>query len=252
MKMAKILLATVLLAAQGIAAKPKMIETQIKGKGYEFDYSYPSIAAQIPQLKKRIEKDKAKELYELQAMTKGFIADQPQRAKAETFSVSAGWETVTNLPGYLSLTYSNWSYTGGAHGNWWRSSVVWDRKEQKLLDPLEMFGSKAAFDEEVQTQYCDLLDAERSERRGGEKIDRSQGDDWMQACPKPSELVVILGSSDGKTFNRMSVYAAPYAVGPYSEADYEIGLPITSQLLGIVKPAYRSSFAVTRDWRRTR
>lgn len=227
------------------ATAPKAVTTELKGKGYEFDYSYPPVVDQFPKLRAKIDAEKQTQLSELKDMAKGWVEDTPERAQEMPLQTTASWQTVTDLPGYLSLTYDNWSFTGGAHGNSYRSSMVWDKARQSEIAPIAMFKSAAAFDALVQTPYCDKLDIERSKKRDGEKVDRSQSDDWMQACPKPSELVVILGSSTGKQFNRFSVYAAPYAVGPYVEGDYEVDMPITAKLLAAVKPAYRSAFALT-------
>lgn len=235
-----------LLATTGMAsaAPPKAVSTEIKTKGYVFEYRYPAVVNAQPKLRQMIEQDKAVQLKELQALAREMAKDSDRPFASMAVETNVAWETVTDLPAYLSLTMDNWSFTGGAHGNWWRSSRVWDKKAAMSLDPFDLFTSKAAFDALVQTPYCDKLDVERSAKRDGEKVDRSQSDDWMQSCPLPSELVLILGSSSGKQFNRLSIYAAPYAVGPYSEGDYEVDLPMTAELVALVKPQYLSAFAV--------
>ena len=63
-------------------------------------------------------------------------------------------------------------------------------------------------------------------------------------CIKPSEQTVILGSSNGRTFDKVGVLAGPYAAGPYAEGDYEFTLPVTPALLKAVKPEYRGAFSV--------
>jgi hypothetical protein len=114
--------------------------------------------------------------------------------RADTdMELQISWRTVADLPRFLSLTIDEWSYTGGAHGSWGRGSLIWDKKSATEIKPLALFTSNEAFDKVVQTPFCDKLDIERSKKRDGEKVDRSQTDDWMQACPKPSELTVISG-----------------------------------------------------------
>lgn len=247
MKSKEIIVGAVLLAwaSMAVGAPAKTVDIELKGEGYAFEYRYPIIASRYPQLQREIDKLKTTQLEELQSLAKEMQSNDDAMVRGMTMETDTTWATVTDLPAYLSLTKGSWSFSGGAHGYWWRNSLVWDKKAAIEREPIDFFTSAAAFDRVVQTRYCDLLDVERSSRRDGEKVDRSQSDDWMQACPKPSELVVILGSSDGRKFNRMAIYAGPYAVGPYSEADYEIDMPITSQLLAIVKPSYRSAFAVT-------
>jgi hypothetical protein len=246
MKSSVMIAAIVALSASTLRAAPAgMNQTGDKVEGYSFEYGYPAIIEQFPRLKAEIEGRKAEQLAELKDWGKDWAAENPERAAETDMELQVQWLTVADLPGYLSLTVDEWSYTGGAHGNWRRDSLIWDKKSATKLDPTDLFTSKAAFDKVVQTPFCDLLDKERSKRRDGEKVDRSQSDDWMQACPKPSELTVILGSSNRKTFNRLAIYAGIYSVGPYVEGDYEIDLPITTPLLAAVKPAYRASFSLT-------
>jgi hypothetical protein len=123
-----------------------------------------------------------------------------------------------------------------------KGAMIWDKKAAKSINPIDIFESKIAFNAIVQTPFCDKLDTERSKRRDGAKVDRNQKDDWMQACPLPSDYTVLLGSSNRKAFNRMTIYVGQYGAGPYSEGAYEIDMPITKSLLSIVKPAYRRVF----------
>lgn len=240
------LAALLLITSAGVVAAPaKDIKTEEKGAGYSFSFSYPAFIGQFPALQKNIETQKTETLAELKDWAKEWVAENPDRASESDLESQVTWLSVANLPGYLSLTIDEWSYTGGAHGGWGRGSMIWDKKASVERKPVSLFTSAEAFDKVVQTPFCDLLDVERSAKRDGEKVDRSQTDDWMQACPKPSELTVILGSSDGKKFNRLAVYAGIYSVGPYVEGDYEIDLPVTPKLLAAVKPEYRGIFAVT-------
>ena len=57
---------------------------------------------------------------------------------------------------------------------------------------------------------------------------------------------MILGSSNGKAFDRIGILVAPYEAGPYAEGDYEITLPVTDAVIAAVKPEYRPSFASRR------
>jgi hypothetical protein len=234
-----------LFAAQSVSAAPKNTVFETKGNGYTFSYSYPKVVEQFPVLKAQLDKERKGILAEVKAEGSAWIKDRPADYGGMTLHRDTSWQQVTNVPGYLSLTVDEYRFDGGAHGNYERGSIIWDKAAGKQIVPIDMFSSKAAFDTLVQTPFCDKLDIERSHKRDGEKIDRSQTEDWMQACPIPSDYTIILGSSDGKKFNRFSVYIGPYGAGPYSEGDYEIDLAVTSALLAAVKPAYLSAFAVT-------
>lgn len=243
----RMMIGAVLLSAAspGHAAPSKAIEMKEDGPGYSFEFSYPPVVRQYPEMLRRIESDRDRSLAQLRGEGKEWIESNPDRSSDIRLQTIASWQSVTDLPRWLSLTYDEWTYSGGAHGIWGRASRVWDKKGKRFVNPVDMFTSAAAFDQVLQTRYCDLLDKARSEKRDGAKIDRGQIDDWTQACPKPSELTVIIGSSNGKAFNRLAIYAGPYAAGPYVEGDYEINLPVTERLLSVLKPEYRAYFAQT-------
>ena len=67
--------------------------------------------------------------------------------------------------------------------------------------------------------------------------------DMFDECIDPVAETVILGSSNGQSFNRIGILVPPYEAGPYAEGDYEVTVPVTSAVLAAVKPEYRSSFS---------
>ena len=72
------------------------------------------------------------------------------------------------------------------------------------------------------------------------------GDDLFNGCPDLSESTVLVGSSNGKTFDRITVWFGPYVAGPWVEGAYELDFPMTKEMLEAVKPAYRSAFSAKR------
>jgi hypothetical protein len=241
----KIMAVALLLAACPAIAAPNDVVFETEGKGYGFSFRYPPVVSQFPKLKAEIDKDRTDALAAIKEDAAEWLKDRPKDLGPITLDRQISWAQVTNLPGYLSLTMDDYRFDGGAHGNFGRDSLIWDKAAGRSLKPVDMFTSKAAFDTLLQTRFCDLLDVERSKKRDGEKVDRGMSKDWTQACPAPSEFTVIVGSSGGAKFNRMAIYVAPYGAGPYSEGDYEINLPITAALIAIVKPRYKAAFAVT-------
>ena len=55
---------------------------------------------------------------------------------------------------------------------------------------------------------------------------------------------MIVGSSNGRTFDKVGVLVGPYAAGSYAEGNYEFTLPVTAALMKAVKPEYREAFSV--------
>lgn len=264
------LLATLLLAAcsapkdpaQGTAAAPETAaapappaapaapaaqarKVSVKNDLIEFDYAYPAQAAAIPKLKAWLDDDILKQQKDI---TEGAEGDREDR-KANGFpfnpySHTTEWKVVTEIPGWLSLSADRWEYTGGAHGNPWQESLLWDKAADVKRAPLDLFVSKAALSKAIRTPFCAQLDKQREEKRG-EAINRNSGDEFDQ-CIDPVESTVILGSSDRQHFDRIGVLVGPYAAGPYAEGEYEVTLPVTPAVLTAVKPEYRQYFAVKR------
>jgi hypothetical protein len=91
--------------------------------------------------------------------------------------------------------------------------------------------------------YCKALDAERAQRREGEKLDGDFG-----ACPKYAELKIAPFDNDGDgRFDRFHFVAEEYVAGPYVAGPYETPLPVTAELIAALKPEYRGSFEVYRQ-----
>lgn len=209
----------------------------VANETYSFDYSYPAKAGVIPGLKALLDADLAKHRSQLARSA----AEAKKMAQKDNFpfnpySFGKGWEVVTDLPAWLSLSAGFSTYEGGAHPNHGFDALLWDKRASKMRDALELFQSDRAFVEAVRGQFCKALDKERAERRAGQAME------GFDDCIDPAETVIILGSSSGRAFDRVGFLIGPYLAGPYSEGDYELTLPVTAALLARVKPQYRASF----------
>ena len=207
-----------------------------------FEYSYPAEAGRIPGLAglldNRLDRQRAE------------LAVESERARREAreegfpynkHSYTAEWKVVAELPKWLSLSADVATYTGGAHGNYTVQSVVWDKDNLRLMNAIDLFSSPAALEQAFGDRFCEGLDRERAERRG-EPVPEDSEEQFDQ-CPGIDELEVLVGSSNGRTFNRLTVYAGPYVAGPYAEGAYEVDLPVTQEVLDAVKPEYREAFS---------
>lgn len=212
---------------------------------YEFEYAYPAAAAAIPGLRAMLE--------ERLAQTRADLEQQARRSREEAresgfpynpHSTRIEWKVVADLPRYLSLSADISTYSGGAHGNRGYDSLIWDREEDAAKEPLDFFRSPSALQHAVGGRFCTALDAQRTERR--DQPVESQGDDIFDKCPRVSDLTVLLGSSNGETFDRLGLIAAPYVAGPWAEGSYEVTLGVDTALLDAVKHEYRDVFALDR------
>ena len=207
-----------------------------------FEYSYPAEAGRIPGLAGLLDNRLDRQRAALAAES-----EQARReARQEGFpynkhSYTAEWKVVAELPKWLSLSADVATYTGGAHGNYTVQSVVWDKDNLRLMNAIDLFSSPAALEQAFGDRFCEGLDRQRAERRGEPVAEDSE--EMFDQCPGIDELEVLVGSSNRRTFNRLTVYAGPYVAGPYAEGAYEVDLPVTQEILGAVKPEYREVFS---------
>ena len=209
---------------------------------YEFDYSYPAEAGRIPALKIWLDAERAKARAQLiEDATSGRAEAKQSGFEYRAYAQGRAWEKVAETPRFLSLSALVYDYTGGAHPNHGYDSLLFDKAAGARLAPLAVFASAAAFDAVIQRPFCAMLDKERSKRRGEPVVSDGR---LFNDCIKPSEQTVILGSSNGRTFDKIGILIGPYAAGSYAEGDYEFTLPVTAALLRAVKPEYRDAFSV--------
>lgn len=235
---------------QGEAAKASATASAAGAKGrkieednalYSYELSYPAAVARIPALARRIEEEAAQ-------ARQGMIAEARsarEDAKANDYpfnphSVGHEWQVVADLPGYLSLSNAFYSYTGGAHGMYGMAGLVWDKANERALAPEELFRSPGSLGAIMGDTLCRALNAARMEKG----IEPMEGEDSVFAtCPGLDEATILVGSSNGKTFDRITVWYGPYVAGSYAEGAYELDFPMTPAMLAAVKPAYRAAFS---------
>lgn len=212
---------------------------------YSFDFAYPAEAGAIPGLKAWLDGEIDKQRAKLVAEAKEGRAEAKQGGfPYNAYYHATGWQVVTDLPGWLSLSAVIETYAGGAHPNHWPATLLWDKAAGRRRMPLDLFVSKQAISRAIRQEFCARIDSERAKRRG-EQVNRRSGD-MFDECIDPAGQTMILGSSNRQAFDRIGILVPPYEVGPYVEGDYEVTLPVTPAVLAAVKPEFRSSFAGKR------
>ena len=210
-----------------------------------FDYSWPAQVSAIPALAEMLTNRRDEALKGQKGEWTSSIADCPPEAfSCRNASFSLGWEVVANLEYYLSLSSSFESYSGGAHGIYGRSALVWDRAKGAAVEPVQLFVSPKAMQAAIGDEACAALNREREKRRGAPVEQGS--DSWADSCVAIDDTVLFIGSSNGKVFDRIGVYYGPYVAGPYAEGDFEFTLPVTAEVMDAVKPEYRGAFAAAQ------
>lgn len=206
----------------------------------EFVYTYPQEVAQIPELAKALDDDRAVKREALAAAAQrdkdaAEKGDYPYRIQSHRQT----WQRVTSTPRFLSLSAEIDAYAGGAHGNESFDTLIWDRNRRKQLKPLDLFESGEAFDAAIRDSFCAGI--KRAKAAKGIVADEAP-DSVFAKCPPASAQTVWLGSSDGRFIDRMTIAIGPYEVGPYAEGSYKINVPVTGALVKAVKDEFARDF----------
>ena len=209
----------------------------------EFAYGWPAAVAAEPALVQRLEAERDEQLAKQKAEWAQALKDSRDGFPGSNRGFEKEWKVVADLPRYLSLSADLYVYTGGAHGNYGRTSLVWDRKAGTAVEGVDLFRSAVALETALGARLCDALDRQRAERRGG-PVERAG--DWPNDCPGIDEATVFVGSSNGETFDRIGIYFGPYTAGSYAEGAYELDFPATASVLDAVKPEYTKAFTLGR------
>lgn len=209
----------------------------------EFAYSYPAEAGAIPKLRALLDNRLAEARSTLEA---GARSDKREREGSDfpyyPHASQTAWQVVTQTPRWLSLSAHSYGFSGGAHGMSTFDTLLWDREEDVARKPVELFITPAALRNAIREPFCKDLNLQRQRKRGEPVRPGSKG--LFDDCIDPLDETLLLGSSNGQTFNRLGILIAPYSAGPYVEGTYEVTLPVTDAVMSAVKPAYREGFSV--------
>lgn len=230
-----------LLAALAAAfAQPSDFVREEKSGLLDFSYGWPADADVLPALRAALQADLAAE----RAQATGWARESRDAARDNGIAFSAhyyakGWEIAGSSTRLLSLTASEESFAGGAHGNIAFSALLWDRAADRAVEPAALLGAAAL--ERMRERFCAALDAERSERRGAPV--RADPRDPHTLCPPLAGQVLAPRDGDGNgRFEAIDVLIAPYVAGAYAEGAYFAEIPLEADDLAGIEEAYRPAF----------
>ena len=214
------------------------------GGTWKFTYDWPAAVSAQPALAAQFAAERDKALAEEKASWERDSAASPSDCIAcRSREYQKTWKVVAELPGWLSLSADLYSYTGGAHGMGGLQSLVWDKAARQAYDGVALFRSPQALDAALGAKLCAALDVERAKKRGEPVQPPVSGDTGFSACQHVSDATVLVGSSNGKAFDRIGIWFGPYVAGPYAEGAYELNFPVDAKVLAAVKPEFAAAFA---------
>jgi hypothetical protein len=230
--------------AKASARSAEAVKVREETKLFLYEYAYPAQAAAIPALAAVLDARGAKARDEMIGEVEALAAEEDDpEFPVPQHMFEEDWQVVADLPGWLSLSGFFSTYTGGAHGMYGMEGYVWDKQRGRGMASEELFHSPDYLGSTMGNRVCEALNKEREERRG-EPVGES--DDLFNGCPDLSESTILVGSSNGKTFDRITVWFGPYVAGPWVEGAYELDFPMTREMLEAVKPAYRAAFSAKK------
>lgn len=205
-----------------------------------FSYGWPAAVEAIPALRDVLRAEmEAERRQARQWAEEGRATARENGLEFQPHHYSRGWQVAGDTPQLLSLTASEESFSGGAHGNIAFAAILWDRGEDRRVSAAEVLGQRAL--ERMTDRYCASLDAERSERRG-EPV-RRDAEDPHTLCPPIAEQLLVPKDSDGDgRFDTLDIWFAPYAAGSYAEGAYFAEVPFRARDLADIRDAYRDAF----------
>jgi hypothetical protein len=230
-------------SASAIASSTDRVKVREETKLYIYEYVYPAQAAAIPALAAVLDARGAKARDEMIGVVRALEAEDARDFPVPQHSFEEEWRVVADLPGWLSLSGFFSTYSGGAHGMYGMEGYVWDKRRGRGMASGEMFHLPDYLGNTMGNRVCEALNKEREARRG-EPVGES--DDMFNGCPDLDEATILVGSSNGRTFDRITVWFGPYVAGPYAEGYYELDFPMTREMLEAVKPAYRAAFSARK------
>ena len=229
-----------------LAAAPsaRAFKSELKNADADFSYSWPQEVSAIPVLAKRFAADLQKQKAATVAGGKEYNAERAKRGEEPVgYMHSTEITAAGQSPRLLSLQVEVGGFTGGAHGNHGTDSLLWERRLGREIKVGDLFLRRTALANLTRPAFCEALDKERLKRRGGEKLGGQ-----FDECPRFDELAILPVDAKGNgRFELIRFIASPYVAGPWVEGDYELELPVTSQLIRAIKPLYRASFEPQRQ-----
>lgn len=212
----------------------------------EFAYNWPAAVSAQPELVTMLATGRDRVLEQEKTEWAATLADTPGDCTGcRNRSYSMEWKVVADTPRFLSLSGDFTTYTGGAHGMYGLESLIWDKAGKQAMTAAALFRSAQALDAALGSKLCAALNAEREKRRG-EPVVPTTDDIGFDSCQFTTDATVLVGSSNGKAFDRIGIWFGPYVAGSYAEGAYELDFPVDKAVLAAVKPEYAAAFAVKR------
>ncbi len=228
--------------AAGLSASPAQAAQQ-EAETSGFTYELPALPETVPLLARHLESRRAQARAAYDAGRAQLAEMMPEgSAMVAGYQHSQQWTIAGQTDALIGLGSETYSYTGGAHGNSFFNALVWDVASDRLIGVLGLFTNRYLGLSMIDQPFCEGLREQQIERMG----DISSDDFWAD-CPPFDQVAIAPMGSDTGLFTSFRVRVPPYIAGPYAAGSFDVDVAVTTEMLGALKPEYRSSFALAAN-----
>ena len=201
---------------------------------YSFTYSWPLEAAAIPALDALLREDALDQRNRIREAAAEAAAEFGTETGPPPHEFSQHWRVDANLDELVALTAETYTFAGGAHGNSMYDELIWDRSARERIAFEDLFTDAEAALAAIAPAFCAALQAERAVRR--------DGDEGRDDCPDVADHPVALVTGPSGRIETFRVLIEPYAAGSYAEGTYEIDVPISDEVLELIRARFGTAF----------
>jgi hypothetical protein len=201
----------------------------------QVNVSYPAVMLCFPSLEQKLHD--VVDTYVANSVLFGSEYSETERQEFLTMATEAldkgfGWTHDLDFGHQFSdgqvvaVLLGVWSYTGGAHGNLWFESLVWDVAAANTIALEDLFEPDTPFLDNIATFVRE--DLYRQKRQQGTFINDGDEDYWIDegaaAVADNYQVFSIYGDAEGNA-RGLGFHFAPYQVGAFAEGDFHVNVP---------------------------
>ncbi|MGD9812225.1 MAG: DUF4163 domain-containing protein, partial [Sphingobium sp.] len=180
----------------------------------EFEYAWPASAVAIAPLNDWLKSHADSRYAEAHEQAERDRKSMEKDGFAfRAYGYQQKWSVVADTPEVLVMQSEGYSYTGGAHGMPFTTTLIWDREagKRRATDDLIDVSKLASVKRDA---FCKELDRQRAEKRG-EPVKSAAEDSFasFNSCVDMKTQEIIPISNGGKALDAVRVVIGPYEAG---------------------------------------
>lgn len=220
-------------------------EMSVATDNYEFKYFYPTLVSRYIPLSDHLTDIMRQLEYALAVRAEKDRAARVAMGKPEFYrhELIVNWQVVADLPNWLSLSTDVRDFGGTWQGDYATFTILYDKRAGRVSRPLELFQSAKALNAAIAPRLCAALSEVQALQ--GQMAEQTGGiASWD--CPYAGGPTALLGSRNGKTFDRVTVITPYIETSAGFENPVAIHLDVDATLLKAVKPEYAMDFTIAQ------